>query len=296
MINLNLLIAITILCWGIWGIFDKKALEKASAMDVLVMLYIFYVVQIPVLLVAFNYLMPGWQVSSELVFWTGLAGFCYTAASLAYLKAMEKNEASFVLGITAAYPIVLQFFAFLILGETLVFSRLAGAAMIGLGILAISGSKGAGYQQLSGSAKLRMFACIVVATFGWGIWGIFDKKALGLAAPAEVFFCQCVWDLVWLIVILLASYSRGYRFALSNFHAWKYTGFSALCLTVGAWSYLYCLSASTASYVIVITGCYPMLMYLFALWFLSEKLNRLRLSGIALVVLGGILVQLTQSM
>jgi uncharacterized membrane protein len=54
------------------------------------------------------------------------------------------------------------------------------------------------------------------------------------------------------------------------------------------------MSLSTASYVVVITGCYPLLMYLFALLFLKEKFNAIRFAGVVLVVAGGGLVQLSQ--
>jgi drug/metabolite transporter (DMT)-like permease len=55
------------------------------------------------------------------------------------------------------------------------------------------------------------------------------------------------------------------------------------------------MTLTTASYVIVITGCYPLIMYIFALMFLKEKLNLIRLAGVILVVAGGGIVQLTQS-
>ncbi len=36
-------------------------------------------------------------------------------------------------------------------------------------------------------------------------------------------------------------------------------------------------------------------MYGFAVWLLGEKLNKVRLAGIAILVFGGILTQMTQS-
>jgi drug/metabolite transporter (DMT)-like permease len=50
---------------------------------------------------------------------------------------------------------------------------------------------------------------------------------------------------------------------------------------------------ASASYVITITGCYPLLMYIFAMWLLKERFNKMRFAGILLVVVGGALVQMT---
>jgi drug/metabolite transporter (DMT)-like permease len=59
---------------------------------------------------------------------------------------------------------------------------------------------------------------------------------------------------------------------------------------------MFAMTMATASYVIVITGCYPLFMYLFAMLFLKEKLDKLRVLGVLLVVLGGLMVQTTQSL
>jgi uncharacterized membrane protein len=68
---------------------------------------------------------------------------------------------------------------------------------------------------------------------------------------------------------------------------------SALCLAFGAWAYLSAMTFRSASYVISLTACYPVLMYILAVFFLKERFNRVRSAGIALVVLGGVLVQNT---
>jgi uncharacterized membrane protein len=89
--------------------------------------------------------------------------------------------------------------------------------------------------------------------------------------------------------------SRGNAPKIYEIRLWTFPILSALCLIIGGLAYLYAMSMSTASYVIVITGCYPLLMYTFAVWLLGEKVNRLRLVGIAVLVIGGIFTQLTQS-
>lgn len=294
--SLDALILITICCWGIWGIFDKLALERACHRDVLLMLYLLYLPQVPLVWSLLNGLVPGWHLTAAVIGWTGLAAFTYSVAMVAYLTAMSKTEASYVLGITASYPLVLQLLAVALLKESLVLNRIVGAALIGLGVFAIGSSAAARAARLSRRDRAEMIACVALATLCWGIYGIFDKMAVSLAPPGVVYFAQCLWDILYLVLIAGIFKAQGHRFDLTSAPAWKFSALSTLCLTIGAWTYLTALAKSTASYVIVITACYPLLMYLFALLFLKEKFNRVRLSGIALVVVGGILVQLTQQL
>lgn len=293
--ELNALILITLVCWGFWGIFDKLALKEAHQLDVVLIMYLIYIPSIPVVWAACNHLTPGWQPSSALIAWTALAALCHTVSLLAYMHAMSKAEASFVLGITAAYPLVLQFFAVAMLGESLVAERLLGAVLIGLGVFAIGASNER--QETSRRAdRWVMAACIALATLGWGAVGIFDKKAVSIAHPLQVYLGQISWDVVYLVFLLVYLKACGHQIQLGRRRTWKFCALSSACLMLGAWTFLAALAKSTASYVIVITGCYPLLMYCFAIWFLKEKFNRARAGGIALVVAGGLLVQLTQNM
>src|SRR4030095_5116992 len=140
--SLDTLIIITISCWGIWGIFDKLALQSASHRDVLLMLFLLFLPQVPLVWLLVSATAPGWHPTADVLFWTGLAASAYTLSMVAYLAAMSKAEASYVLGITASYPLVLQLLAVALLGETLVVNRLLGAALIGAGVFAIGASNG----------------------------------------------------------------------------------------------------------------------------------------------------------
>ena len=96
--------------------------------------------------------------------------------------------------------------------------------------------------------------------------------------------------------MLLVFRLINYKVAYKSPKAWKYSGFSSICLSLGTLSYMFAMTMATASYVIVITGCYPLLMYLGAVIFLKEKLSKMRLAGVILVVGGGLMVQNTQAL
>ncbi|MBX9686794.1 MAG: DMT family transporter, partial [Candidatus Obscuribacterales bacterium] len=221
------------------------------------------------------------------------------------LQAMSAAEASFVLGITAAYPIVFQFLASLFLGEALVPERILGALIIGLGLLFISSSAGSALsstkddspqienQLAERKSRWKLALCVFLATFCWGVYGLCDKKAVSCAPPLMVFVAKAVWDSLLFFVLLFIYNRLGVKLDWRNRQAWLYCSFSELALGLGGLSYLMALGMASASYVITITGAYPLLMYLFALWFLKEKFNKLRFAGIIFVVIGALLVQLT---
>lgn len=143
-------------------------------------------------------------------------------------------------------------------------------------------------------SRMVVPACVIVATLTWGIKGLFDKIAVGMAPPLVVYTVQLVCNLTALIPFCVYFYIAKQKPQMHDRQMWIFTGLSTVTLAIGGWSYLAALCMASASYVITITGCYPLLMYGFTLLFLKEKFNVTRLFGIALIVFGGICVQLTQ--
>ena len=350
-------ILVTLFCWGLWGISDKKALSFVGQEDVILRLYVISFIFIPISYFALNHFQPGWVLSPEVMLWSGLASASYMIAMLAYMAAMSETEASYVLGITAAYPLIFQIVATIFLGEELLPQRMAGALVIAFGLFFIGGSaegasppvkslaKSVGAdksnptsddptslgtdtaadanadanaamqtpiapaipapgtdtaaapkesQRAKSSVNRKTIICLIIATMTWGVYGIFDKKAVNVATPLVIYFAKTLWDIgsffiVWPIML------RRKKIDWTQKQAWGYAAISEFALAIGAFTYLVALARTTASYVITITGCYPLLMYLFALLLLKEKFNKMRFAGIILVVIGGIIVQLTES-
>lgn len=306
---LNLYVLLTIFSWGIWGIFDKKALGHVKQADVLIRLWILAIVWVPVSFVYLYSQSPDWQLNQTVVFWTFMASVANTVSLFAYLAAMSTCEASYVLGMTSAYPLVFQLLATVTLGEALVGQRLMGALVIGAGLFLISGSGESvtkePLSELSLSAReqtnksklsLMSILYIVVATLGWGVYGLFDKLALKGGGPPLVFFSKTCWDFFLLFPLLAAYHIFKVKVDWQNKPAWMLCGVSEFFLGLGGLSYLAALALSSASYVITITGCYPLLMYLFAICLLKEKFNKLRFAGIIFIVAGAVLVQLTEGL
>ncbi|HEY9774039.1 MAG TPA: DMT family transporter [Planktothrix sp.] len=302
---LNGLVLVTNLCWSAWGIFDKKALSSSRPRNVLLIQYLLALPEF-VLIIAYILLTEHQlTLNPNAIFWAALGSATSTVAMIAYMVAMNRAEASYVLGITASYPLVMQVLATIFLGEHLVGNRLIGSALIALGVFAIGQSDHAVHppadaqgEHVHDPATARdrriITICVIFATIGWGIHGLFDKIAVGYAPPIVVMAARCGLDVITSGLLLLGSRFMKMELQLKRPETWKFCGFSSMCLWVGYICYLNAIKVSTASYVIVITGCYPLLMYIFALIFLREQLNKKRLAGVSFVVLGGIVVQFTQ--
>jgi len=355
--GLNGLVLICLACWGIWGIFDKKALAFASNRDVLFAMLVCQLPQVPLCLLMLNHFHPGWQVSGPLIYYCALGAIVYVISMVSYVTAMSRAEAGYVLGFTAGYPLVAQLLAVFILGEKLVPGLMLGGALIAAGVFSVGltgekhgndGKKEAledGLDERQGVflnlrhegneepfplsapsstssvavlerpvqtditgktittpaktnestfSRLVVPVCVVLATLTWGIKGLFDKIAVGMAPPLVVYFVELVLNLATIIPFCLYFLIARKRPQLQAREAWIFTGLSTVTLAIGGWAYLAALGMASASYVITITGCYPLLMYGFTILFLKERFNATRLFGIALIVIGGICVQLTQ--
>jgi uncharacterized membrane protein len=293
---LNVSVCVALLCYGLWGIFDKKALEKASSREVLLTLYLARLINLPTTAVILFTLLPNWHLSWPLIFWAFCSSASAFTSTVAYTVAMGLCEASYVLGVTASYSIIFQFLAMLWLGEPVVHERLIGAAIITAGVAVIGASRNKAIPLPKGKKLAVAIICLVLATFFWGLTGIFDKRAILIGHPFELALAQALCDLVFIVGLFVYHFkTEGLSLKLTNVQTWKFCTLSALLWIIGNYCYYFAFAVGSASYVIAITSAYPLVMYLFALLLLKETMNRQRLFGIALVTIGTILVQFTQS-
>ncbi len=285
-------IALTLMAWGVAGIFDKKAVESASPKAVFVTFHLFLAVVALVLGVLLPWIYPDWHISTGVLYWEGLNAVAAMVAFLAYYYAMSKTQASWVLGITAGYPIIGQLLSTPLTGEPFKVSSIAAAALVSLGVALIGWSGGEEQKKLSRNDKLMLILCVAGSTLLWGLLGIFEKRALEFGRPFETYFVQACWKTALVALILIFFRKYGYQTAFRTPGAWKFSWLSAAGVTAGNIAYILALTTSTAGYVITMTAGYPLVMYVFALTFLKEKLNVVRAIGIILIVLGAVVMDL----
>ena len=290
---LDILVLACIFCFGVRGVVDKRALEKVPYKALLMAVYSVY---LPSAVVCWCLLSrsPAQAIGPDVILWSACSAIGQFAAVLFYLLAMSWLEASFVIGITAAYPLVMQVLAVPTLGESILGPRLIGAILMGIGIFSISRSNGAATGTVAGAKRSIALACVCLCTLLWGVIGIFDKKAVCGSSPLAVYYIKCVCNVVLALMSVAWLYFRHELPRFKSAVLWRYSGISASLMTIGNVAYVQALALAPASYVIVVTGCYPVVMYIGALWILKERLSMARLSGVCTIVLGAILTQLTR--
>jgi drug/metabolite transporter (DMT)-like permease len=287
------LITLVILSWGIAGIFDKKALEHGSLRSVFLAFSLFNWPMILILLAVLSISHPGWHLSRGTIFWESVDSIASIAAISAYFYAMSKCEASYVLAITAGYPLVGALLSVPLLGEPFSYTLSAAAILVSLGLASVGFSQ-ASEEKKKGTALERalVLACVLGSTTLWGLLGIFEKKSLQYGHPLESMLALSIGRalLVTTIVVLLSAAGR--QLALTKPKIWQFSWSSAALVAVGNISYIAALASNPAGFMVVITSTYPLVMYVCALVFLKEKLNWLRAAGIVLVVAGAALTAL----
>jgi len=285
-------IVIVIIAWSAWGIFEKKALNSATAKDVILMLYALRILQIPALIYVLNILQPNWHLTPTTFGLAGLASVLYAIGIVSYITAMSKAEASLVIGFTALYPIVSIFLAVPLLGEKLLVLRFLGALISVLGVIGMGLSARTKSIDATGPV-MRILPCIAIATIAWGVWGLVDKQAISQSTVLEFYLAKCLWDIPFLILVAGVFKKQNHKFCLADPKAWWFCAWSTICLALGSWSYLSALTQFSASYVISICACYPIGMYMLSILFLKEKFDVRRLASLSVAVIGAIVVQIT---
>lgn len=307
-------IALTIIAWGMWGIFDKLALEKSEPKDVFLVTALLAIPQVPLVMLLLYWFQGQWALTLDIFLLAGASTVVSSIGMALYLDAMKRADTSVVLGLTAGYPLVTQILALIFMGESFSAMRAAGAVLIAIGIVIIGLSdnlspmiwqpstalppeeskenfKDKSQDKPKGAfSGLPVFAALIIVNLLWGVKGIFEKLSLGHGTPLEAYLSECITHLLLLGPVLLLFIMQGYKPRLNNRHLWQWTGLSELSLAIGGWSYLVALSMAPAGYVVTITSTYPLVMYVIAIFVLKEKFNWLRVLGMALIVGGGFLI------
>jgi drug/metabolite transporter (DMT)-like permease len=159
--------------------------------------------------------------------------------------------------------------------------------VVSLGIAAIAHSGSAENKALPSRDKWILAVCILACLVFWGMFGIFDKLSQDYAKPLNGFLISSgVRGAMCIFIVPLLMRSQVSFADLKSRRMWSWTWSSASCLAIGNIGFVLALPLVPTGYLIVVTACYPLVMYLGAVLFLSEKVNWLRLAGIGVVIAG----------
>lgn len=287
------LLLLTLLSWGIAGLFDKKALECGSPISIFLAFHLFNWLAVPILLLLLPMVYGTWQLSSGVFLFEGLNAIAALLAYLTYFYAMKRTQASFILGITAGYPILSQLLAVPILGEQLSIGRLLASILVTAGVILIGYSSGEERKNLDKRSWLAVLACITISTLMWALLGIFEKQALNFGRPLEAYLSLSICKS--LLVVAALIYAKPAKVPLKDLKSgmvWRFSWSSAALVAVGNIAYIFALAERPASLVIVATAGYPLIMYIGAIAVLKEKVNVVRILGIIAIVASSVVVEL----
>jgi drug/metabolite transporter (DMT)-like permease len=285
-------VVITLLGWGIAGVFDKKAVENGNSRAPFLAFHLFNIPLVFVLLLALPVIFGTVQLNAGLVLWEGLDAFCAMLAMVVYYQALIRTQASWVLGITAGYPVIGQVLAFSVLGEQFSWMALASAATVSLGVACIGYSGSQEQKEMSGRDKLILWASVGLCTLLWGVLGILDRQGLAYGPPMDGFLTVSLWKALFATALIPLMLRGQTAIDLRNLKMWRWSWLAAASVAAGNVGFLFALPLLPTGYVIVVTACYPLIMYICALLFLGERINPMRAIGIVIIVAGLVLAEL----
>jgi uncharacterized membrane protein len=133
-----LLIAICVICWGVWAVVEKQATRHASPLMVQVIGAYVYSAVAPILFVFMKATNTPTQWNVPGVMWTSLACVLATLAGLSFTTAIQRAPVHTVIGYTSTYPVLTFALCALFLGEQVTWTKLAGIVAIVLGTVLLS--------------------------------------------------------------------------------------------------------------------------------------------------------------
>ncbi len=126
-----------------------------------------------------------------------------------------------------------------------------------------------------------------LATVGlWTAWSFLGVIALRSAVPAQATLLYGIAT----VVVGLASLALSARDAAWSPSALGLAAVSAACGAAGMMTFYLALDSGKAANVVPVIGAYPALVALLSVGFLSERLTAVQAAGVALAVLGVILI------
>lgn len=204
-----------------------------------------------------------------------------------YLEALEKGDVSMVGSITAAFPAITAVLAVTLLGEQVTLVNAVGITLIISSMVVLSYFRGNGTHRTEHSRSSLLLSLTTMVI--WGVGGVFIKLALdGLPLIAYL----GVYPLI--LPPIAFAYLRHRKATWRTFLP-KWTVPVILAIVVAElWQLAYfaetsAISVGSASIVFPLISSYPIITIIGARLCLKEKLSRMEMLLILLVVLGIVL-------
>ena len=133
-----LLVAICVICWGTWAVFEKQGTKHVSPLMMQVIGAYVYSAVAPIVFLFMKATgkSADWNVSG--IAWTAGACVLATVASLSFTTAIQRSQVHLVVGFTSTYPVLTFLLCAIFLGEPVTMVKLLGVCAIVLGTVLLS--------------------------------------------------------------------------------------------------------------------------------------------------------------
>lgn len=136
--SLGLLVVLTMVAWGVWGLLDKLAVTRAHPLVVQLYGALFSLLSIPVYLVIMKKAGVRPDFPAAAWHWIFLGTAVGVAGLVSFTYALRQAPASYVIAVTATYPAVTMILAAIFLGERVGLLQVLGIALISAGLYALN--------------------------------------------------------------------------------------------------------------------------------------------------------------
>lgn len=133
---------------------------------------------------------------------------------------------------------------------------------------------------------MNAFWWAVVAASIWGFVPLLEKSGLERSAPLAGLFYRCLGVLLGLVLLLIFKIRPQQLKGVDVRSALFLIAGGFLASFVAQIAFYKALKTGEVSRVVPISGSYPLLAFLFGIWFFHEILTPLKIAGIILIILG----------
>ncbi len=282
-----ILAIIVALLWGSAGIFAKYSTPRIGVARVALLIA---AVEGPMYAIAFVAWSQSVPISPEDALIAITSCLVGVIGYLCFFESIMEGQVAIAGTISAAYPALTVLGAYLILSETLTMVQTIGVVAIIGGVIALSYEPEPGAKH---ALNKRSLAFALAAFALWGVWSLTSKIAVDRVTAGNVFGFYVISSLTAPMLYVFFRKGSIDSSAKPIRMAWA-MGAVALAVNVsGTYAYTYALQEGTASLVVPISSAYPIVTVVLALAFLRERISRLHVSSLAIVVLGLVLIGVT---
>jgi len=223
------------------------------------------------------------DVEMKSIIFLVLSGFATGGSWLCYFKALQLGNVNKVVPVDKSSVVLTIVFSMLFLGEDFTLIKLFALIFIGFGtylmierkqVAADSSEKG--YKWIIYAGLSAVFASLTAILGKIGITGV--ESNLGTAIRTIV-----VLIMIWLIVLMQNKHKE---IKDIDRRSWIFIGFSGLATGLSWLCFYYALQQGPVSAVIPIDKLSILVTITFSYFVLKEKLNKLPLIGLILIVIG----------